>query len=236
MNNCSLYENLQFTWIFAVLHEHRNFSKSGWGSFTWIFAGGAPGIQLPCPATTKWKEPACFLAVERQVFSVSASAKKHSFLVFLGNFTFWIFAVWPRATAPVEGTAPFVGFSLTWTNIITKSAFLFNGFNKRSSPNFNSLDWCYVVFFWFRLLNENCVYYLLIFAVVRETQDGRERSGVSVFKSWFITLLQLEPQYCGCLYKLAIPIVKLALLLSIDANAHYNRFMIPHIYQLRYNS
>ena len=208
----NIYMNILQLWFEAVLLLHEY-------------------LPVPPQASGYRVQPSPSEKILWKVFSVS-----NSFLVFSGNLTFWIFAVWPRATAPVEGTAPFVGFSLTWTNIITKSAFLFNGFNKRSSPNFNSLDWCYVVFFWFRLLNENCVYYLLIFAVVRETQDGRERSGVSVFKSWFITLLQLEPQYCGGLYKLAIPIVKLALLLSIDANAHYNRFMNFYTYQLRYNS
>ena len=60
-----------FKWIFEVLQFH----KSGERSFRWIFAGDAPGIQLPCPATTIWKEPGSFLAVERQVFSVSASVK-----------------------------------------------------------------------------------------------------------------------------------------------------------------
>ena len=51
------------------------FCKSGSSSsFTWIFAGAAPGIQLPCPASTTWKEPGS------QVFS--GSVKKHSFSYF----------------------------------------------------------------------------------------------------------------------------------------------------------
>ena len=86
MNNCSLYENLQFTWIFAVLHEHRKFFQVWLGQFYMNICRRCPRHPATVSSHHQMKRARLFSGCGKAGFLSFCQCKETLFSRIFGQF------------------------------------------------------------------------------------------------------------------------------------------------------